>query len=62
MNHKRKRTKNQRAGCVMCKPHKNNAWKGAENSQTIQERKAIETDRMVEDGRADDDSNEWWLW
>ncbi len=23
-NHKRKRSKNQRAGCLMCKPHKGN--------------------------------------
>jgi hypothetical protein len=24
MNHKRKRPKNRRAGCLMCKPHKAN--------------------------------------
>ena len=24
MNHKRKRPKNRRAGCLMCKPHKMN--------------------------------------
>lgn len=24
MNHKRKRTKNRRRGCLMCKPHKMN--------------------------------------
>jgi hypothetical protein len=29
MNHKRKRPKNRRAGCLMCKPHKAN---GAKNS------------------------------
>jgi len=46
----------------MCKPHKNNAWKDCETSQTIQERKAIEMGSMVEDGRADDDFDEWWLW
>lgn len=27
MNHKRKRPKNRRAGCLMCKPHKMNGWK-----------------------------------
>lgn len=26
MNHKRKRTKNRRAGCLMCKPNKMNGW------------------------------------
>lgn len=30
MNHKRKRPKNARAGCLMCKPHKAN---GAKNRQ-----------------------------
>jgi len=27
MNHKRKRPKNRRAGCLMCKPHKANGAK-----------------------------------
>lgn len=26
MNHKRGRAKNQRAGCLMCKPHKMNGY------------------------------------
>jgi len=26
MNHKRKRPKNRRAGCLMCKPNKMNGW------------------------------------
>lgn len=26
MNHKKKRAKNQRAGCLMCKPNKMNGW------------------------------------
>lgn len=26
MHHKRKRAKNQRAGCLMCKPWKMNGW------------------------------------
>ena len=25
-NHKRKRPKNRRAGCLCCKPHKMNGW------------------------------------
>ena len=28
MNHKRGRSKNQRAGCLMCKPHKANGARG----------------------------------
>lgn len=27
-NHKRRRPKNRRAGCLMCKPHKQNHAKG----------------------------------
>ena len=26
MHHKRGRPKNRRAGCLMCKPHKQNGW------------------------------------
>lgn len=26
MNHKRKRPKNSRAGCLLCKPNKMNGW------------------------------------
>lgn len=26
MNHKRKRPKNARAGCLLCKPNKMNGW------------------------------------
>ena len=26
MNHKRKKPKNSRAGCLMCKPNKMNGW------------------------------------
>jgi hypothetical protein len=28
MNHKRRRPKNRRSGCLMCKPHKMNGAKG----------------------------------
>lgn len=37
MNHKRRRPKNARAGCLLCKPHKAN---GAKNTRTPQERRA----------------------
>lgn len=40
MNHKRKRPKNRRAGCLLCKPHKANGSKGRTESQTLQEKKA----------------------
>lgn len=40
MNHKRKRPKNRRAGCLLCKPHKANGAKGSKESQTMQERRA----------------------
>ncbi len=33
MNHKRKRPKSTRAGCLLCKPHKLNAIKTAERSK-----------------------------
>ena len=52
-NHKRKRPKNRRAGCLLCKPHKGNGFKGSLNQQTIQEQKAIEW--------ADIDIEEYWL-
>lgn len=35
MNHKRRRPKNARAGCLMCKPHKA-TWAG-KNAWTMQE-------------------------
>lgn len=34
MNHKRRRPKNRRAGCLMCKPHKANHVKGQRRSRT----------------------------
>lgn len=42
MNHKRKRPKNQRNGCIYCKPHKHQAEKDSLKNQTIQEQKSIE--------------------
>lgn len=40
MNHKRKGPKDTRAGCLMCKPHKSNGFKGMHESQTNQEKLA----------------------
>ncbi len=42
MHHKRKRPKNRRAGCLLCKPHKANGAKGRKSHQTLQELKARE--------------------
>ena len=36
-HHKRKKRKNARAGCIMCKPHKANGNKGTWSAQPIQE-------------------------
>ena len=47
MHHKRKRPKNRRAGCLLCKPHKANHAKGSFNNQRLQERRAIETERIA---------------
>lgn len=46
MHHKRKRPKNRRAGCLMCKPHKMN---GAKDRATMQERRAPDVDSFEPD-------------
>jgi len=40
-HHKRKRPKNRRAGCLMCKPHKANG----QDRRTMAEKKQDEADR-----------------
>ncbi len=45
MNHKRRRPKNRRAGCLLCKMWKGNGFKGKLGFQTMQERKARESER-----------------
>ena len=40
MHHKRKKPKHQRAGCLMCKPHKDNRGKNSKGACTRQELKA----------------------
>lgn len=42
MHHKRKKPKNQRSGCLYCKPHKHQANKDSFNTQTLQEKRSIE--------------------
>jgi hypothetical protein len=46
-NHKRKRPKNKRSGCLCCKPHKGNGSKGKFCNQTVQEKKALEKDKEL---------------
>lgn len=40
MRHKRKGPKSTRAGCLMCKPHKDQRRKDTEEAQSAQERHA----------------------
>lgn len=49
MNHKRKRPKSKRAGCLMCKWHKDNAHKDREAAKTMQERRAAVAERESDD-------------
>ncbi len=39
MNFKRKRPKNRRAGCLMCKPHKMNGYCGRHKNMRIGNRR-----------------------
>ena len=50
MNHKRKKRKSSRAGCSLCKPHKDNEFKDTYGAQTNQEKMARndEADQMEE--------------
>ena len=44
MNHKRKRPKNRRAGCLLCNPHKANGAKNKTRPQILRKMQ----DRLVE--------------
>lgn len=39
-HHKRGRAKNRRAGCALCKPHKENCHKDTEQYKTVAEKRA----------------------
>ena len=45
MHHKRKRAKNQRAGCLMCKPWKVNGAKRRKENRRRQVRRADQAER-----------------
>lgn len=52
-NHKRKRPKHQRAGCLMCKPHKDERVKGKPEADPVSVRRKLQdptcTDAQVEE-------------
>jgi hypothetical protein len=52
MHHKRKRSKVQRAGCLLCYPHKGRGRNGLE-AQRMQEKRAREADRLRAKGLAE---------
>ena len=47
MNHKRKRPKHQRAGCLLCKSYKDNRKKGSRTS--LKKSDLIENDKALVD-------------
>jgi len=42
MHHKRRRPKNRRAGCLMCKPHKMNGWRKAVKIRGLRVERVLE--------------------
>ena len=47
MNHKRKRPKNARAGCLLCKPHKANGAKNRQSPSVVRRVQRGRDDRAV---------------
>jgi hypothetical protein len=47
MHHKRRRPKNRRAGCLLCKPHKANRIKGRRGSASANTRRSAEAFRTA---------------
>jgi hypothetical protein len=43
MHHKRRRPKNRRAGCLLCKPHKGNGMKGRQAYRTVADLRSVES-------------------
>ena len=50
-HHKRRKPKNARAGCLLCKPHKANGCSGSHAAQTRQELRARVSEREQVAGR-----------
>ncbi len=58
-HHKRGKKKSSRAGCLMCKPHKGNAFKDTAGARTRQEIWADDRQESFEDDQflGDDDES-----
>jgi hypothetical protein len=56
MHHKRKRSKKQRAGCLLCKPHKMNGVRNSKNDQNMRARDKKQLDRDLQKLEEVDDS------
>lgn len=48
MNHKRKRPKNRRSGCLLCKPHKVNGEGEYDKAKPSDRKKLVATDEQLE--------------
>lgn len=47
-NHKRRRPKHQRAGCLHCKPYKDERYKDSFNAQPMEMRRELQDDRAAQ--------------
>lgn len=54
-NHKRKKPKSRRAGCIYCKSHKHQAEKDAWNNKTGQDKRASVSEREYRDAVSTDE-------
>ena len=54
MHHKRRRPKNGRSGCLLCKPHKGNGMKGRRAYRTVADLRSVESmKRQLLDTKSD---------
>jgi hypothetical protein len=58
LNHKRGRKKDSRAGCLMCKPHKANAYVGQERQ--MRKRDAQREVAEARQARAEEEEERLW--
>lgn len=66
-NHKRRKPKHQRAGCLMCKPHKDERGKNGKKAENRQARRLredpvpklvnVEVDRMLDENDDDEEGS-----
>lgn len=64
MNHKRRRPKNRRGGCLLCKPWKANGAQVATRHRFSDTRRMVAADTAVNDALANDDQlkQEEWVY